>query len=88
MSADVDTFSKLKTLIHQTGEHICLLKIHIDIIKDFCMENVQEILSICKIYQGYVRYMNSSSVITSDSIIADNLIHNRLRFKADFNSKL
>ena len=32
--------------------------------------------------------MNSSSVINSDSIIADNLIHNRLRFKADFNNKL
>ena len=39
-------------------------------------------------FSGYVRYMNSSSVISSDSIIADNLIHNRLRFKADFNSKL
>jgi len=37
---------------------------------------------------GYIRYMNSSSVINSDSIIADNLIHNRLRFKLDFNSKL
>ena len=39
-------------------------------------------------FSGYLRFMNSSSVINSDSIIADNLIHNRLRFKLDFNSKL
>ena len=39
-------------------------------------------------FSGYIRYMNSSSVISSDSIIADNLIHNRLRFKADFNYNL
>ena len=39
-------------------------------------------------FSGYVRYMKSSSVINSDSIITDNLIHNRLRFKMDFNSNL
>jgi|TARA_B110000444_G_scaffold260454_1_gene307489 hypothetical protein len=39
-------------------------------------------------FSGYIRYMNSSSVINSDSIISDNLIHNRLRLKADFSSKL
>ena len=32
--------------------------------------------------------MNSSSVINSDSIISDNLIHNRLRLRLDFNNKL
>tara|TARA_B100000686_G_C16805502_1_gene989868 strand:+ start:4437 stop:5615 length:1179 start_codon:yes stop_codon:yes gene_type:complete len=37
---------------------------------------------------GYIRYMNSSSVINSDSIISDNLIHNRLRLKLDFTPKL
>jgi len=39
-------------------------------------------------FSGYIRYMNSSSVINTDSIIGDNLIHNRLRFKLDFNSEL
>lgn len=38
-------------------------------------------------FSGYLRYMNSSSVINSDSTITDNLIHNRLRIKLDFNSR-
>ena len=39
-------------------------------------------------FSGYTRYMNSSSVTSSDSIVTDNLIHNRLRFKLDFNSNI
>ncbi|MBU79490.1 MAG: hypothetical protein CMD29_05135 [Flavobacteriales bacterium] len=38
-------------------------------------------------FSGYLRYMNSSSVINSDSTITDNLIHNRLRIKLNFNSR-
>ena len=38
-------------------------------------------------FSGYLRYMNSSSVINSDSTIKDNLIHNRLRIKLDLNSR-
>ena len=38
-------------------------------------------------FSGYLRYMNSSSVIDSDSILSDNLIHNRLRIKVDLDSR-
>ena len=31
---------------------------------------------------GYVKYMNTSSFASLDSVITDNLIHNRIRFKA------
>ncbi len=37
---------------------------------------------------GYTRYMNSTSVINLDSTISDNLIHNRLKFKLNFNNEL
>ena len=38
-------------------------------------------------FSGYLRYMNSLSVIDSDSTLSDNLIHNRLRIKVNFNSR-
>ena len=38
-------------------------------------------------FSGYLRYMNSSSVIDSDSILSDNLIHNRLRIKVNLDSR-
>ncbi len=31
---------------------------------------------------GYVKYMNTSSFVSLDSVISDNLIHNRINFKA------
>lgn len=39
-------------------------------------------------FSGYLRYMNSSSVINSDSTLTDNLIHNRLRIKLNFDNQL
>ena len=38
-------------------------------------------------FSGYLRYMNSLSVIDSDSTLSDNLIHNRLRIKVNLNSR-
>ncbi len=37
---------------------------------------------------GYVKYMNSSSFVNLDTIIGDNLIHNRIKLKADISSKI
>ena len=39
-------------------------------------------------FSGFVKYMNTSSIHDLDSIITDNLLHNRLRLKVDFNDKL
>ena len=35
LAADVESMEKLIELIHITGNHICVLKIHSDIISDF-----------------------------------------------------
>ena len=37
---------------------------------------------------GFVKYMNSASIIDFDSIITDNLIHNRVRLKWDVTKRL
>jgi hypothetical protein len=39
-------------------------------------------------FSGFVKYMNTSSVVDLDSIVTDNLLHNRLRLKIDLNDKL
>ena len=39
-------------------------------------------------FSGFVKYMNTSSILDLDSIITDNLLHNRLRLKVNFNDKL
>ena len=40
------------------------------------------------VVEGYIKYMNSSSVMSLDSIIGDNLIHNRLKVKAFLSTKI
>lgn len=40
------------------------------------------------VVEGYIKYMNSSSVMSLDSIIGDNLIHNRLKVKAFLSTKM
>ena len=37
---------------------------------------------------GFIKYMNTTSVIDLDSLITDNLIHNRIRFKAYLSDKI
>ena len=37
---------------------------------------------------GFVKYMNTASVASLDSMITDNLIHNRLRLKVNITNKL
>ena len=37
---------------------------------------------------GFVKYMNTTSVVDLDSLITDNLIHNRIRFKAYLSDKI
>ena len=37
---------------------------------------------------GFVKYMNTASVVDLDSLITDNLIHNRIRFKAYLSDKI
>ena len=37
---------------------------------------------------GYVKYMNTSSFVNLDSIITDNLIHNRIKIKANLSDNL
>ena len=37
---------------------------------------------------GFIKYMNTTSVVDLDSLITDNLIHNRIRFKAYLNDKI
>jgi hypothetical protein len=37
---------------------------------------------------GFVKYMNTASIANPDSIITDNLIHNRLRLKVNITNKL
>jgi len=37
---------------------------------------------------GFVKYMNTSSIVDLDSIVSDNLIHNRIKLKADLTTKL
>ena len=37
---------------------------------------------------GFVKYMNTSSAVNLDTIITDNLIHNRLRFKMNISDNL
>ena len=37
---------------------------------------------------GFVKYMNTSSAVNLDTIITDNLIHNRLRFKMNITDNL
>lgn len=37
---------------------------------------------------GFVKYMNTTSVVDLDSLITDNLLHNRIRFKAYLSNKI
>ena len=37
---------------------------------------------------GFVKYMNTASIANLDSMITDNLIHNRLRLKVNITNKL
>ena len=37
---------------------------------------------------GFIKYMNTTSVVDLDSLITDNLIHNRIRFKAYLSDKI
>ena len=37
---------------------------------------------------GFVKYMNTTSIVYKDSIILDHLIHNRIRFKFFITDKL
>lgn len=37
---------------------------------------------------GFIKYMNITSVVDLDSLITDNLIHNRIRFKAYLSDKI
>ena len=39
-------------------------------------------------FSGFVKYMNTTSVVDLDSLITDNLIHNRIRFKAYLSDKI
>ena len=38
--------------------------------------------------EGYIKYMNSSSIMSLDSIIGDNLIHNRIKINAFISDKI
>ena len=38
--------------------------------------------------EGYTKYMNTASVLSLDSIIGDNLIHNRIKIKAFLSTKI
>jgi uridine monophosphate synthetase len=51
LAADVTDSKKLIELIHQTGPHICLLKTHIDIIKNFNPKLIVTLQSLAKRYQ-------------------------------------
>ena len=37
---------------------------------------------------GFIKYMNTTSVVDLDSLITDNLIHNRIRFKTYLSNKI
>ena len=39
-------------------------------------------------FSGFIKYMNTTSVVDLDSLITDNLIHNRIRFKAYLTDKI
>ena len=39
-------------------------------------------------FSGFIKYMNTTSVVDLDSLITDNLIHNRIRFKAYLSNKI
>ena len=39
-------------------------------------------------FSGFMKYMNTTSVVDLDSLITDNLIHNRIRFKAYLSDKI
>ena len=39
-------------------------------------------------FSGFIKYMNTTSVVDLDSLITDNLIHNRIRFKTYLSDKI
>ena len=39
-------------------------------------------------FSGFMKYMNTTSVVDLDSLITDNLIHNRIRFKTYLSNKI
>ena len=49
-------------------------------IKNKCKEKVE--------FSGFIKYMNTTSFVDLDSLITDNLIHNRIRFKAYLSDKI
>jgi uridine monophosphate synthetase len=52
-SADVETKAELFQLIEQVGEHICILKTHIDILKDFD----ESVITKLKQYSKYYNFL-------------------------------
>ncbi|RNA19075.1 uridine 5 -monophosphate synthase [Brachionus plicatilis] len=45
-SADVESFDQLLKLADEIGPHICILKTHVDILKDFSMDKMQSLVDL------------------------------------------
>ena len=54
----------------------------------FSQENKKNKLKEKVEFSGFTKYMNTTSVVDLDSLITDNLIHNRIRFKAYLSDKI
>lgn len=46
LAADFNNFTELLKTADELGPHICMLKTHIDIVNDFSMDNVQQLVSL------------------------------------------
>jgi hypothetical protein len=58
------------------------------VFNSFCQEkkayDIKDRISV----SGFIKYMSTTSIVDFDSIITDNLIHNRVRFKWDITGRL
>jgi hypothetical protein len=54
----------------------------------FSQENIKNKWKEKVELSGFIKYMNTTSVVDLDSLITDNLIHNRIRFKAYLSDKI
>jgi len=54
----------------------------------FSQENKKNKLKEKVEFSGFTKYMNTTSVVDLDSLITDNLIHNRIRLKAYLSDKI
>ena len=83
VAADVTNLSSLITLIEDIGEYICILKLHYDIIDDFCEDLPRTIKKLIELKKKYNFFIWEDRKFADIGIIMEKQIKNHIIKWAD-----